>query len=985
MNTFRELWAYTVSGSVQAQPLYLQNLTIGGASHNVLFVVTMNDIVYAFNADSSSNTPLWSVDLTKEVSGATPVPIVDIVQSNSLNVVGNVGIESTPVIDPSTNTMYLVARTKESGVYYQRLHALDITTGAEKFGGPSVISGSVSGNGTASSGGVLAFNPLIENQRPGLALANGQILIGWASHEDLNPYHGWVMSYSASTLAQTGIFCTTPSGSMGGVWMSGRAPAVDTAGNVYYMSGNGTWDGSTNFSEAILKFSTTSGLALTDWFTPDNYAALTNADEDLGSSGPILIPGTDFLVGGGKQSAFYLMHTGSLGHENGTNGQIAQTLSMSGETHAGPVYWNRSGGVGPWLYNWPNHSQPMTAYHFNGTTFDTAAVSTGSVIGPSGQSGGVLTLSANGSTAGTGVIWASMPTSADGDHGVNAGILRAVNADNLTQELWNSNQNAARDSVGNWPKYSAPLVENGRVYAAGFPADGVSSGTISVYGLLSASFAVAATPASQLVVPGSSASYTVTVTPIGTFSGAVSLNVTGVPSGASATVTANGTAGVSTLKVTTTSTITPGTYAIAVTGVSGTLSASANVTLVVSSTAAGKGAVSVNFVGSGNMMAASESAGVVSKFNWNQALTAAGTLSLVDETGTATGASVTWSAPGAAPTPGIWSLPITDAPNDVRMMEGYLDPIGGSATAAFSGLPATTYGYDVYVYADGDNATATRTASYQISGTGITTTSATITDNASTNFSGGYVLANNSAGNYVKFSVNAPQFTITATAVSASDNTLRAPLNGIEIVPRTTSITPTGLNVISLDLVGSGTVMASTETAGVVASTHWNAAQGAKSSSALKLVDSTGAATSATATWSSNGTYSLPIANTAGNDRMMQGYLDPTSGTATVTVTGLATHTAGYNVYVYVDGNNGSATRTGSYKITGPGLALAAVTATDEANTNFSGTFTQANNSKGNYVVFAITGTQFTLTATPGTASTSTKRAPINGIQIVPK
>ncbi len=275
------------------------------------------------------------------------MPIVDIVQSDSLNIVGNVGIESTPVIDTSTNTMYLVARTKESGQYFQRLHALDITTGAEKFGGPVAISGSVKGTGTAGSGGVLAFSPLIENQRSGLALANGQIFMAWASHEDLNAYHGWVMSYNAATLAQTGIFCTTPNGSLGGVWMSGRAPAVDSAGNVYYISGNGTWDGLTAFSESFMKFSSTGGLAFLDWFKPDNYAALKNADEDLGSSGPILIPGTDLIVGGGKRSIFYLMQTSSLGHENGTNGEIVQTLNNNGgPIHGGPVYWNRSAALG---------------------------------------------------------------------------------------------------------------------------------------------------------------------------------------------------------------------------------------------------------------------------------------------------------------------------------------------------------------------------------------------------------------------------------------------------------------------------------------------------------------------------------------------------------------------------------------------------------------------------------------------------------------
>ncbi len=181
----------------------------------MLFVVTMNDVVYAFDADSSAT--LWSLDITKQTPNTTPVPITDIVGNNGLNIVGNVGIESTPVIDLSTNTMYLVSRTKEGGSYAQRLHALDITTGAEKFVGSVVINGSVAGTGAASSGGYVNFDPLIENQRSSLALVNGQVFTAWASHEDANQYHGWVMAYRASSLQQTGNFNVTPNGSEGGI------------------------------------------------------------------------------------------------------------------------------------------------------------------------------------------------------------------------------------------------------------------------------------------------------------------------------------------------------------------------------------------------------------------------------------------------------------------------------------------------------------------------------------------------------------------------------------------------------------------------------------------------------------------------------------------------------------------------------------------------------------------------------------------------
>jgi hypothetical protein len=495
VNTFGKLWSYQVSGSVHAQPLYVRNVTFPGkGAHNALYIVTMNDVVYAFDADSSSNTPLLSLDLTTQVVGSTPVPITDLV-SPGLNIVGNIGIESTPYIDLSTNTMYLVARTKESagtcgtvnGNYCQRLHALDITTFAEKFGGPIVIQGSVPGTGNASVGGTLTFDPKIHNQRCSLALANGQISIAWASHEDTWPYHGWVMSYNAANLQQTGIWSSSPDGFMAGIWMAGRGPAVDASGNVYYMVGNGDWNGTRNFGESMLKFGSTPGMPLLDWFTPDSWSSLNAGDTDYGSSGPILIPGTDLIAGAGKAGIFYVMHTGNLGHEKAGNGQIVQSLANNGgEVHGGPVYWNRSGGAGPWMYVWSNGCDFLKAYHFNGTTFDTGIVSESTIPSPCGESGGVLTLSANGSTAGSGIIWSSMPLADNGDHGVHQGVLRAFNADDLTKELWNSGLNAARDDSGNWPKYSPPTVANGRVYMASFPADGVSSAPLNVYGLLPA-------------------------------------------------------------------------------------------------------------------------------------------------------------------------------------------------------------------------------------------------------------------------------------------------------------------------------------------------------------------------------------------------------------------------------------------------------------------------------------------------------------------
>ncbi|HWW81592.1 MAG TPA: hypothetical protein VNY82_18475, partial [Steroidobacteraceae bacterium] len=481
-------------------------------------------------------------------------------------------------------------------------------------------------------------------------------------------------------------------------------------------------------------------------------------------------------------------------------------------------------------------------------------------------------------------------------------------------------------------------------------------------------------------------------------------------------------------------------------------------------------------------MASTEVAGVVAQSNWNNATGTSSTapLVLLNQTGASSGATVTWS------TSGIYRLPITDTAGNNRMMRGYLDAAGGTITAVtIAGLPANAGGYNVYVYADGDNANATRTGAYQISGAGITTTSVNLTDAANTNFSGTFTQGSNSNGNYVMFTITAAAtgFTITATPGASTDAFSRAPLNAIQIIPQTAATpgftltaspgtqtavagntatyttniaasggfsgavslsvsglpagavgtfspatvtgsgsstltvttikgtTPVGSSTLTITgtsgaltqtagvslsvttaaatgikFVGQGSAMASAEAAGVVAQSNWNNAAGASSTSPLVLLDQTGASSGATVTWSTNGIYKLPITDTAGNNRMMRGYLDAVGGTTTVTVAGLPVNAGGYTVYVYADGDNVSATRTGAYQISGTGITATSVSLTDATNTNFSGTFAQGNNSNGNYVTFTITAaaTGFTITATPGASTDAFSRAPLNAIQIVP-
>lgn len=499
-----------------------------------------------------------------------------------------------------------------------------------------------------------------------------------------------------------------------------------------------------------------------------------------------------------------------------------------------------------------------------------------------------------------------------------------------------------------------------------------------------------------------------------------------------------------------------------------------------SATSSGSTTISVRFVGNGVLMGAAEVAGVVAKGNWNNASGSVmnSPMGLIDETGNASGASIAWQADN------VHSLPIPDQPGNVRMMTGYLDTHYATATkVTVSGLAANSGGYNVYVYMDGDNGSATRSATYQISGAGITTTSIAATDRANTNFSGTFTQANNSNGNYVVFAVTGTGFTVTAIPGVASDGVQRAPLNGIQIVPagqvsnpdftlssapssaivssgssttstvsigavngfsgsvnlsisglpagvsaslspaavtpgvssmlmvKTAANTPPGstmLNItgasalathsvglaltvnnagapsgrtISIKFTGTGTAMGSTEVAGVVPQSNWN--NEGWVSGTTSLVDQTGAASGATASWKADGLHALSIVDQPGNARMMRGYLDASTNPTTVTVSGLPPNANGYNVYVYADGDNNSANRSAIYQISGSGITTASVSLTDAANTNFSGAFTQANNSAGNYVVFGINATGFTISAMASTASDGTQRAPLNAMQIV--
>jgi hypothetical protein len=524
--SFGKLFTRAADGQLYAQPLYVSNLAIPGkGTHNVVFVATTHNTVYAFDADDpAQGTPLWSVNLGPSI----PVPDACFgYRYGPLHDIHiEVGIISTPVIDAGTGTMYVVAATKDGvstspncdpTVYHHTLHALDITTGLEKLGGPVRINATVAGTGPDSAGGMISLNNMQQQQRPAITLANGKIYIAFGSYADTDNYHGWILSYDPTTLAQNGAWTNEPDVATdptnqpqpyeGGIWQAGQGPQVDGSGNLYVSIGNGDFNGDTgghDYGDSMVKLSPT--LTVSDWFTPYNVANLNRYDTDLGCSGLLLIPGTNYLIGGGKQGVLYLVNTANMGHFNAAGDtQIPQSFQATvGHIHGAPIYWN--GPNGPSIYVW-SELDYLKMFHFNGTSVNTTPVTSPFKV-PNGMPGGFLSLSANGSTAGSGIIWASHPLSGDANTATVPGMLEAYDASDVTRQLWTSEQNSARDGVGNFAKFAPPTVANGKVYLGTF------SNQLNVYGLLNPP--ATNTPTNTPVGPTYTATNTPTVTPTST-------------------------------------------------------------------------------------------------------------------------------------------------------------------------------------------------------------------------------------------------------------------------------------------------------------------------------------------------------------------------------------------------------------------------------------------------------------------------------------
>lgn len=474
---FGKLFSVAVDGYVYAQPLYLSNVAINGGTHNVVYVATEHDSLYAIDADNG--TIYWQVGFIPP-GGST-------VSSNSDagcdDLIPEVGITGTPVIDTGTKTIYLVTRTKESGLFVQRLHAIDVATHAEKFGGPQVISASVSGTGDGNNGGKITFDPLKEHQRPGLLLQNGHIVISWASHCDIGPYQGWVISYNAGTLAQEAAYATTPNGAFGGIWMSGGGVASDSSSNLYFSTGNGSWDGTANFGDSIVKLGLPSGGSFpkSDYFTPFNQSSLSGGDTDLGSGGVLLLPTLSsgshpsLLVEGSKEGKIYVLDRNNLGHFcsscTSTDTQAVQEIpgAVTG-MFSTPAYWNG-------LVYFVGKGDALKAFSFsanNSGLLSTSPVATSSET--YGFPGATPSISANGTS--NGIVWTLVTA---GWSTNTAAILRAHNASDVSQSLYNSAQAANnRDKLAGAVKFAVPTVANGKVYVG-------ANGQLSAFGLLSTS------------------------------------------------------------------------------------------------------------------------------------------------------------------------------------------------------------------------------------------------------------------------------------------------------------------------------------------------------------------------------------------------------------------------------------------------------------------------------------------------------------------
>jgi hypothetical protein len=573
--SFGKLFSLPVSGHVYAQPLYMAGLTMAdGKTHNVLFVATEEDYLYAFDADGNNPTQgyLWR-DLLLG-TGETVVSYIDV---NSGDIYPDIGITSTPVIDPSTGTIYVVAKSKTISTpvtFLQRIHALNLADGTEKLNGPTVIQATVPGS--SGGGATISFNPLLGNQRAGLLLAptpNGSVpasvFIAWASHGDNGAYHGWVISYNAADISQqTGAWSDTPNGSQGGIWQAGGGLSSDGNGNIFAASGNGTFDANTgglDYGDSAVSL-TLSGttLAPTSFFAPAAQNSLDVNDNDMGTSAVVLLPTQSaaiphLAVTADKSGKLYLLNVDSLGGYSASEDASVQSFNIGYSILTSPAFFNNT------LYL-AGEGGPLSAWAFNPSTERLSIAPTTSSpttygCNDCGGAGTTPVISANGTS--NAIVWALNNSGREN----SPAILNAYDPLNLQHVLYGSNQAANnRDVAAIAVKFTSPVVVNGHVYVGGVNA-------VTAYGVIATTptVSISATPPS--IAPGGSSTLSVNGT------NATAITVTGTD-GSSFTLSPTGG----------TKTVTPAattTYTATATGGSGNLTATATVTLTVTSAASG--------------------------------------------------------------------------------------------------------------------------------------------------------------------------------------------------------------------------------------------------------------------------------------------------------------------------------------------------------------------------------------------------------------
>uniref|UniRef100_Q01VM9 Pyrrolo-quinoline quinone n=1 Tax=Solibacter usitatus (strain Ellin6076) TaxID=234267 RepID=Q01VM9_SOLUE len=464
--SFGKLFSFKVDGDVYAQPLYLPGVPIPGKGvHNVIYIATEHNSVYAFDASGVPAEPLWHVNFLNAAAGIGAVPARDVA---CRLIAPEIGITPTPVIDLKSGTLYVLARTKEThGVlspdrYVQKLHALAVTTGAEKLGGPVEI----------RAPGPIAFDGLRQLPRAALLLSGGQVYLTWGSSCDAGHYYGWVMAYDARTLAQSAVLNVSPDAAESGIWQSDNGPAADEQGNVYVATGNGRFTAATggrDYGDTLLKLSGSS-LQVLDYFTPSDERALNSQDADLGSGGPMLLPPQlgeirRMALIGGKDGSLYVLDRARLGKFQESTGKTVQTLHFADGIYSAPAYWNGR------VYLLPSENSLQSFPVRQGKLADRPDATGAQRFG---KFGATPAISADG--ARNGIVWLIETKAWNGAD--RPAVLHAYDAANVARELWNSEQNRDRDRAGLTLRFTIPTVVDGRVYVD-------AKSRVDVYGLLS--------------------------------------------------------------------------------------------------------------------------------------------------------------------------------------------------------------------------------------------------------------------------------------------------------------------------------------------------------------------------------------------------------------------------------------------------------------------------------------------------------------------